>query len=375
MVGAQQLIEVEETVVEQAQPLPLEQRSQITYDAYILGPGDGLQIELLDLPELSGSFTIGPDGTLYLPRLRALYVEGLTVEELRYFLTEQFSTYVRDPQVFVQPVIYRPIRIYVGGEVKRPGYYTLGGINTQGNEGKGVITMNSRSTGPSDIYADQFKESQSQTNRSFGTSFVLPTVFDAIKYAQGITPYSDLSKVQVTRKQPLTLGGGRIRTNLDFLSLITNSNESQNIRLFDGDAVSVSKSNVVMWEQLLEAGQTNLSPEFINVYVSGRVDSPGGVILPQGAVLNQALAMSGGPKLLKGKIEFIRFTRKGEIERRMFRYNPGAAANAPSNPVLMAGDLINVNESLISSTTTIFTELTTPLIGVYSLYSIFNDFN
>ena len=33
MVGAQQLIEVEETVVEQAQPLPLEQRSQITYDA------------------------------------------------------------------------------------------------------------------------------------------------------------------------------------------------------------------------------------------------------------------------------------------------------------------------------------------------------
>ena len=235
--------------------------------------------------------------------------------------------------------------------------------------------MNSRSTGPSDIYADQFKESQSQTNRSFGTSFVLPTVFDAIKYAQGITPYSDLSKVQVTRKQPLTLGGGRIRTNLDFLSLITNSNESQNIRLFDGDAVSVCKSNVVMWEQLLEAGQTNLSPEFINVYVSGRVDSPGGVILPQGAVLNQALAMSGGPKLLKGKIEFIRFTRKGEIERRMFRYNPGAAANAPSNPVLMAGDLINVNESLISSTTTIFTELTTPLIGVYSLYSIFNDFN
>ena len=54
------------------QPLPLEQRAQINYDAYILGPGDGLQIELLDLPELSGQFSIGPDGTLYLPRLRAL---------------------------------------------------------------------------------------------------------------------------------------------------------------------------------------------------------------------------------------------------------------------------------------------------------------
>ena len=84
---AQGLLEVQttETVVEQGQeqPLPLEQRAQVTYDAYILGPGDGLQIELLDLPELSGRFSIGPDGTLYLPRLRALYVEGLTAEELR----------------------------------------------------------------------------------------------------------------------------------------------------------------------------------------------------------------------------------------------------------------------------------------------------
>ena len=59
---------------------------------YILGPGDLLQIELLDLPELSGSFRIGPDGTLYLPRLRALQVEGLTIEELRLYLTEQFRT-------------------------------------------------------------------------------------------------------------------------------------------------------------------------------------------------------------------------------------------------------------------------------------------
>ena len=43
------------------QPLPLEQRAQVNYDAYILGPGDGLQIELLDLPELIGRFSIGPE--------------------------------------------------------------------------------------------------------------------------------------------------------------------------------------------------------------------------------------------------------------------------------------------------------------------------
>jgi len=80
-----------------AQPLPAKgpsasplQSKRVVYDAYILGPGDSLLVELLDIPELSGTFSIGPDGTIYLPRLRALYVEGLTVEELRYFLTQQF---------------------------------------------------------------------------------------------------------------------------------------------------------------------------------------------------------------------------------------------------------------------------------------------
>ncbi len=92
-----------------------------TYDTYLIGPGDALEVELQDIPEYSGVFSIGPDGTMYLPRLRGLYVEGLTVEELRYFLTQQFATYVRNPQVFVRPVAYRPIRVYVGGEVRRPG--------------------------------------------------------------------------------------------------------------------------------------------------------------------------------------------------------------------------------------------------------------
>ena len=103
------------------------QRLNVRYDTYILGAGDLLQIELLDLPELSGEFKIGPDGTIYLPRLRALKVEGLTIEELRLFLSEQFRPYVRDPQVFITPIGYRPVRVYVGGEVARPGYYTIRG--------------------------------------------------------------------------------------------------------------------------------------------------------------------------------------------------------------------------------------------------------
>ena len=362
----------------------LPERSRIIYDNYILGPGDSLQIELLDLPELSGTFSIGPDGTIYLRRLRALYVEGLTVEELRYFLTEQFKTYVKNPQVYVRPIGYRPIRIYVGGEVRRPGYYTLSGAQELTNLSTaaeaiqlphGTATAETRpglNQVPGGIGAAPGSAAGPGGGgiSTFGALF--PTVFDAIRTAQGATPFSDLAQVTVTRRQALSAGGGRIQTDLNFLSLITEGDESQNIRLFDGDVVSVRKSPVVLREQLLKAGQTNLSPQFIEVYVSGRVQTPGGVTVPQGSSLNQALSLAGGLKLIRGKVEFIRFTREGEIDRRIFSYKPGDANDTMSNPILQAGDIIRVQDSALSASVTVLNELTGPFVGVYSVYSLFN---
>ena len=353
------------------------QRSRVVYDTYILGPGDSLQIELLDIPELSGTFAIGPDGTLYLPRLRALYVEGLTVEELRLFLTDQFRTYVRNPQLYIRPVGYRPVRIYVGGEVRRPGYYLLSGSQDLTNLSSsaeasqlsaGTAGVETR-PGLNQVPAGSATRGTGGGLSTFGALF--PTVFDAIRTAQGITPFSDLSQVQVTRRQPLSSGGGRIRANLNFLSLITDGDESQNIRLFDGDVVSVGKSPVVLREQLLKAGQTNLSPQFIQVYVSGRVKTPGGVTLPQGSALTQAITLAGGMQLLKGKVEFVRFTREGEIDRRVFSYSPSAASGSPTNPILMAGDIIRVQDSALSATVGVLNELSGPFVGVYSVYSLF----
>ena len=365
-----------ETVVKHGQELqvPLDQRARITYDTYILGPGDGVEIELLDLPELSGRFSIGPDGTLYLPRLRSLYVEGLTVEDLRQYLTQQFSTYVLDPQIYVRPVVYRPIRIYVGGEVKRPGYYTLTGSQFTTREGTPLITD------PIDIDASALLSRTTQNasisdGSSSSTLFSsIPTVFDAIRSAQGITPYSDLTQVQITRKRGKGMGGGRIRTNLNFLSLITEGDESQNIRLFDGDVVRVRKSNEVMREQLLKAGHSNLSPQFIKVFVSGRVNKPGGITIPQGSSLNHAIAMAGGASLIRGKVEFVRFTQEGETDRRIFNYNPRAASGANNNPLLSGGDLIRVQDSILSATTTILDEITAPALGVYTIFSLVEGF-
>ena len=378
LVAAQGLTEAQstESVVEQdqRQSIQLEQRARTTYDQYLLGPGDGLDIELLDLPELSGYFSIGPDGTLHLPRLRSLYVEGLTVEGLRQYLTQKFSAYVLDPQIYVRPIVYRPIRIYVGGEVKRPGYYTLTGAQFASSEAI-------QQAGPtidfgSIEYLERSNLNTVPTGNDSTTSLYtsIPTVFDAIRRAQGITPYSDLSLVQVTRKRGEGEGGGRIRTNLNFLSLLTKGDESQNIRLFDGDVVRVGKSNDVMREQLLRASQSNLSPQFIKVFVSGRVNNPGGMTLPQASTLNQAIAVAGGTSLIKGKVEFVRFTQEGETKRSLFSYDPGAAAGAANNPLLTSGDLIRVRDSVLSATTTVLDEITAPAVGVYTMFSLIESF-
>ena len=174
------------------------------------------------------------------------------------------------------------------------------------------------------------------------------------------------------RKRAEGLEAAGSKTNLNFLSLITEGNESQNIRLFNGDALKIGRSPIVLKDQLLKAGQSNLSPQFVEVFVTGRVNIPGGVKIPQGGSLNQAISLAGGTKLLKGKIEFVRFNREGTIDRRIFAYNPGAAPDAPNNPVLAAGDLIRVNDSIVSGGINVLNELTGPFVGLYSVYSLFN---
>jgi len=132
-----------------------------------------------------------------------------------------------------------------------------------------------------------------------------PTLFDALRAAQGVTPYSNLGAVQVVRKQPLSAGGGKMQAQVDFLQLVTNGDESVNIRLYDGDVISVARSPQVMREQLLAASRTNLSPDYVEVFVSGRVKDPGPHSLPQGATLNQAIASAGGAKILRGQVELV----------------------------------------------------------------------
>ena len=367
-----------EDAVDRQRALPESQiqNARVAHDTYILGPGDRLHIELLDLPELSGVFTIGPDGIIYLPRLRALQIEGLTIEELRLFLTDQFRPYVRQPELFITPVGYRPVRVYVGGEVARPGYYTIRGAElvqdlTFGSQQQRFELSNSGAVRARPSSLSSLERSTSASGRSAQQSEQLPapTLFDALQAANGVTPFSQLDTVRVTRKRHVSQGGGKIQTKVNFLRFISNGDESVNIRLYDGDAIFVRKSDDLMRDQLL-AAVAQTFPRFHRGVRKWEGQRTRASTAPPGSFFNQAIASAGGPKLLRGSVEFCDSLRR-RTDRRIFNYNPKAISGDYRNPVLIPGDVVRVNESLISASLEVLNEITTPAVGLYSVYSIF----
>ena len=167
--------------------------------------------------------------------------------------------------------------------------------------------------------------------------------------------------------------GRKIKTSVDLLSLITNGDQSHNIRIMDGDHIIVPKSEKLLKEQLLAIRNSNLNPDSIQIYITGNVFKPGPVILEKGSSLTQAIASAGGKKLLTGNIEFIRFNDDGSTEKRKFRFAKNAKINTVKNPILMDGDIVNVKRTILGSATEVIREISNPVLGGYGLYKIFND--
>ena len=348
-------------------------------NSYLLGPGDTIMIVVsTDYPELTRVSTIDGEGSIYLPLLKRVYVKGLTLEELNNLLNQSFKEYVRFPEVETYIKSYRPIKIFVNGEVNQPGLYTLKGSQTPGvidnfnfNENSlSIFDDNSGIGMPGDIKNNFAKIDPAQNLNE--VSFYFPTVFDALRSSGGVTQYSDLSKIVIKRRNSISNGGGRIMASINMRDAITNGDESQNIRIYDGDVIEVSKLKNPNKTLFSYAIKTNLNPKFIRVLVSGRVNNPGKQILTKSSTLNDAIDVAGGTKVVRGPIRFISFNVDGSIDKRKISYRRRNKIGSYNNPILRDGDLVIVGNSLLSNTTEFITEVTSPFVGLYSTYSFFD---
>lgn len=157
---------------------------------YVIGPEDVLTIDVWNEKELSGPVPVRPDGKISVPLLNDVQAAGLTPMELMSSLSEKMKKFVSDPTVTVTVTTVNSRKVYILGEVTRPGAFPL------------VPDM---------------------------------TVLQALTTAGGPTPYAKTSKIYILRTQ----NGTQNKLAFNYKQVVRGGSSEQNILLKSGDTVVV----------------------------------------------------------------------------------------------------------------------------------------
>ncbi len=221
------------------EPLLLAQGAALQ-EAYTLGPGDRIQIDIFNVPEYSGEngqHQVLVDGTLNLPLVGRVSVEGLTLEQAANRLRNLYAPYLQRPEFLTIGLVERrPVQIGISGEVRRPGSY--------------IITT-----------------AEAITQR--------PTITTAIERAGGITPTANIRQIQLLRR---TRGGPNQLITIDLTTLVQLGDLSQDVTLRDGDTIFIPPAaNISATDarQLAEASIAGDQSQPINIAVVGEINKPG----------------------------------------------------------------------------------------------------
>ncbi|MEB3292292.1 MAG: polysaccharide biosynthesis/export family protein [Synechococcales bacterium] len=298
---------------EQPSQQPSQQASQQTGATYVLGAGDRIQIDIFDLPEYSrehGRHQVLVDGTVNLPLLGAVPVQGLTLSELSGQLTQQYAYYLKRPVITVTLLSARPLRIGVAGEVIRPGAYHMPLTSQEG-----------------------------QHQQPF------PTLTAALKLAGGIAQSANIRQIQIHRTQQSQ--PTQVMT-VDLWQILQSGDLSYDPTLRDGDAIVVPTATTQTAAEMTQLATANFSPDTIQINVAGEVRQPGVIKVPPNTPLNTALLAAGGfdRKQANTKVvELIRLNPNGSVTRRQVAIDFAQGINDTTNPALRNNDVIVVNRS------------------------------
>jgi polysaccharide export outer membrane protein len=94
-------------------------------DAYAIGVGDVVEIAVWKNPDLTVTVPVRPDGRISVPLLGDVQAAGMTPLALKQTLTEGFRQYVTAPGVSVVIKEINSQKVFVTGEVTKPGAYDL----------------------------------------------------------------------------------------------------------------------------------------------------------------------------------------------------------------------------------------------------------
>jgi len=97
---------------------------------YVIGPDDVLSIVFWRDNDMTHDVAVRPDGKISLPLLNEMQASGLTPEQLRVALTTAANKFIEDPAVTVVVKAINSRKVFITGQVAKPGPYSLSGPTT-----------------------------------------------------------------------------------------------------------------------------------------------------------------------------------------------------------------------------------------------------
>ena len=97
---------------------------------YVVGPGDEIRISVWGSFEGQWTVRVDRNGEISLPRIGTIGVTGLTFEQLKSSLLNEFKKYFTDFEMNISMGQLRSILVYVVGNARKPGAYSLSSMST-----------------------------------------------------------------------------------------------------------------------------------------------------------------------------------------------------------------------------------------------------
>ena len=97
---------------------------------YVIGPGDELRLQVWGQVNQNGDFVVDRTGSIAVPEVGTLHVAGLQYAQLSEFLRSQLGRVYRNFDLNVNLGQLRSIQVFVVGQARKPGSYTIGSLST-----------------------------------------------------------------------------------------------------------------------------------------------------------------------------------------------------------------------------------------------------
>jgi polysaccharide export outer membrane protein len=189
-------------------------------DAYRLRAGDVVAVRFFFNEELNTKVQIRPDGYISLPLISQVLTNGLTVNELRSALANSYKGILRNPDITIQVEGYSERKIFVGGEVAKPGVMPLTGRETllsaifesggltRGANRRAATVFRRTETGGVERISVSLREVFQKNSNGPVVSFLLQPLDVVVVHESGIAKADRAVDQYVRQLIPLQLTGG-----------------------------------------------------------------------------------------------------------------------------------------------------------------------